>query len=184
MQIKTQSACYFDEFMGLKCAPDILKLKWFPNAKEITESFGAYAAVREHLPHLKLSDPSITCYVIGDGKYPRTGATFALRSKWQVVSVDPQAAIIGSNHPIQRLKVYKGFIQDFSFKETEPTVIVHVHSHAKIEQSLKAILAPERSIISIPCCVEQKISDKDPDIEYDDLGILSGKHQVKIWKNL
>lgn len=40
---------YLDEFVRFSRSPELLSLKLFPNAKEITESFGAYAAVREHL---------------------------------------------------------------------------------------------------------------------------------------
>lgn len=39
---------YLDEFVRCRCAPDLLARKLFPNAKEVTESFAAYAAVRKH----------------------------------------------------------------------------------------------------------------------------------------
>lgn len=33
---------YLDEFVRFSRSPELLSLKLFPNAKEITESFGAY----------------------------------------------------------------------------------------------------------------------------------------------
>ena len=40
---------YFGMFMGLKCAPQILASRVYPNPKELTESFACYNAVFQHL---------------------------------------------------------------------------------------------------------------------------------------
>lgn len=40
---------YADELLALGCGPLLLSLRLFPNAKELTESFGALAAARTHL---------------------------------------------------------------------------------------------------------------------------------------
>ncbi|HUS51341.1 MAG TPA: hypothetical protein VMZ91_14325, partial [Candidatus Paceibacterota bacterium] len=49
LQIKKPSLRYLNEFTRLKCGSDLLRSKVFPNAKEITESMGAYNALRTHL---------------------------------------------------------------------------------------------------------------------------------------
>src|SRR5579872_7431860 len=48
---------YLNEFTKLKCAPDLLAWGLFPNAKEITESLGAYNAIRKHI-RWDLGDPT------------------------------------------------------------------------------------------------------------------------------
>src|SRR6185295_14541542 len=40
---------HINEFFRLDCAPDLLRLRLFPNSKEITESMAAYHAVRWQL---------------------------------------------------------------------------------------------------------------------------------------
>ena len=45
---------YTDELLGLKSAPQILELRLFPSAKELTESFACFNAVRQF--HLMATD--------------------------------------------------------------------------------------------------------------------------------
>jgi hypothetical protein len=45
---KTPALQYINEFVALVCAPDLLEANLFRNAAEITESFGAWAALRKH----------------------------------------------------------------------------------------------------------------------------------------
>lgn len=51
---------------------------FFPNAKEVTESFGAFHAVNEHLSHLSRDDINVAVICVGDGHSPRTGMLFAV----------------------------------------------------------------------------------------------------------
>lgn len=89
-EIKATDLRYLNEFTKIAAAPDMLLQKLFPNAKEITESFGAYHAVRKHLTgFIPLNAPDVHAWFIGDGSTPRTAATFAFRSAWQCHSLDP-----------------------------------------------------------------------------------------------
>ncbi|CAF3853397.1 unnamed protein product [Adineta steineri] len=94
---------YLDQFLQLICAPDLITMGLFPNAKEITESFAVWTALRRYiLPKLSLSSSSstTTCttdnrqnaiIVVGDGMTPRTAALCAYLTKgqWQCYSIDP-----------------------------------------------------------------------------------------------
>lgn len=80
---------YIEEFIKLnKSASDLLLLNVFPNAKEITESYAAFNAIRSKLK-FDLSDPNVAAVCVGDGYSPRTAALLAFRTNFQCISVDP-----------------------------------------------------------------------------------------------
>ena len=175
-----QMVKYLAEFVGLSCAPDMLALRVFPNGKEISESFAAYDAARYRLQQFRLSDPRVTVVCVGDGRSPRTGATFALRSAWNVYSVDPM--LKGGTRrweAIRRLTIVPERIEAFSI-EAERVILVAVHSHANLANSVAAIRAREIAVIAIPCCVRMHLKH-EPDLQYEDKGIISPCRTVKIW---
>ena len=76
------SSRYTSELLSLACGPRLLELGLYPDAKELTESFAAFSAVREHLKeHFVPHDPTVTVLCVGDGVAPRTAALFAFRTK-------------------------------------------------------------------------------------------------------
>jgi len=179
---------YLNEFSQTKCAADLLALKLFPNVKEISESFGAYNAVRRHLwktfqPH------NADCHMVavGDGVSPRTAATFAFRTAWQCHSVDPKLRGGKWYNPIRRNKLQRVTLWTMpvekmvSWKPVEHLVIVAVHSHADLREAVRALPAKHVGVVAIECCVPQEL-DRAPDIQYEDFGILSPKRTVKVWK--
>ena len=168
-------ARYIDEFLRLKCAPELIK--YFPNGKEITESFGAYNAIREY-KLAAFNDDSMTIVCVGDGTSPRTGAVCAYRSKWNVISIDPNFR--KDTYFVDRLTSYKAKMEQLSFY-FDKVIILAVHSHAPLIEVLKRIQSPQRSLVAIPCCVPYEFPG---DIQYEDKSIWSPKNQVKIWKNI
>ena len=191
VRVKVPSTTYGDELLRLKCLPDLLAYeKLFPNFKEITESFAAFRAIEKFLRYnYPLNDKNITAVVVGDGSTPRTGVTLAFRTKWRVISIDPNLRDIDKYKGVQRLSCYQGKVEDppkdISFEGDNPVVLVHVHSHATIEQSLACIKTSSKlAVIAMPCCVPQLIPGKDPDFEYEDWGIWSPKRTMKIWRNV
>jgi len=180
---------YLNEFVRCECAPDLLAHKLFPNAKEITETFAAYNAVRTHLKEYALDDPTITVYVVGDGHTPRTAATFALRSAWWAVSVDPKltAKSLDLQTKIKRLDCINlpaEEVQHWCFPHPGKVVVVAVHSHAKLESFLCNIRNEHIAVVAIPCCVPQVIVGQEPDIIYRDEAIWSPHNEVKIWRDI
>lgn len=173
---------YISELLQLRCGPDLLALDVFPNAKEITESFGAFNAVRNHLKDWDLADPGIACLAVADGKSPRTGATFAFRSRWECRSVDPimDKSWLAEGR-IERLRCEALRIEDYMVV-ADRVLVVAVHSHARLRETLRSIVADRVAVVAIPCCVELTLP-APPDVEYQDYGILSPERTVKVWKN-
>ncbi len=169
---KQRSTRYLDDFVKLKCAPDLLALGVFPNSKEITESFAAFEAAKRF--GLNWGDPALRVCVIGDGSTPRTGATFAFRTRWGVVSIDPKARSKAWN--VARLGVIQARFETIEdLRKFDLYVLVHSHSSL-------ADIPKGQNVISIPCCVKHDEYDgRPPDIEYDDWAIWSPERTVKIW---
>ena len=181
LSIKKPSMRYLDEFVKLKCAPDLLASGVFPNAKEITESLTCYNAARQHLrKDFPLNDKDVTCVVVGDGNTPRTGAIFAMRTAWQVISIDPRLKL-DKGYNIKRLMMFPHKIEEYiTYGVATPIVIVACHSHANWEQMLKPFKRVTKlAIIALPCCVP---TGDNPDVEYADWGCWSPCRTVKVWR--
>lgn len=187
---------YINEFLRLKCAPELIEWKLFPNAKEITESIGCYNAVLHYIVEkeselnvpIKLNDPTINLVSVGDGSTPRTAALFAMRTEWNCISVDPQLKPTASNpkdysmiHGLTLLRCHIEDCTDLHF--TSPCIIVCVHSHAPLDAILNKISAPILHLVTIPCCIPHNLYNR-PYIGYRDRGIRSEKNEVKIWLNV
>ena len=86
-------ARYVNEMLRLGCAPELLRLRLFPDAKELTETFAVHEAVRSRLGGAyPLTDDTVTLVAVGDGNTPRTAALFAFLTRWHCVSIDPEMA--------------------------------------------------------------------------------------------
>ena len=88
---------YVTELLKLACGPELVRLRLFPDAKELTESFAANNAARSFLyprgavgGRVDPADAAVTCVAIGDGNTPRTAALFAFLTRWHCVAVDPE----------------------------------------------------------------------------------------------
>jgi hypothetical protein len=177
-------AKYLNDLLDSKCGADMLGWKLFPNAKEVAESFGCYYAVGQHLQQwgLDWKNANTTVVVVGDGSTPRTGAVFALRSKWSAISIDPEMK--DKSWPVDRLTTIKKRIQDYHIKIDGTAIIVHCHSHARLDESLKSIQADRRIIVAMPCCVPQFVEGKPHHIEYRDKYIPGPHNLIKIWNEV
>lgn len=177
-----KSLHYIGEMFSLRCAPDLLALGLFPDAKELTESFAAYHAVRNHLPRFSLRDPEVTLVSVGDGSTPRTAGTFAFRSSWRCISVDPLLRV-NDPWPIQRLELHPKRIEEIRIRAPR-VVVVAVHSHARLDAALRSIEAEDLAVVAIPCCVPQILGAQDHDHNYVDHGILSPQRNIYIWSRI
>lgn len=169
---------YLDEFLSIHCGSDLMTRKLFPNSKEITESFGAFNAVRKFLHSYSL-DEGVTLLAVGDGHSPRTGATFAMRTGWNCYSVDPDAKE-GVDWNVERLTVLRAKIEDVKIPGKR-VVIVAVHSHATLRASIDACTeAEDIAVVAIPCCVRLELPEP-PDHEAPDFAISSPERTIKVW---
>lgn len=187
LSLKKVSFRYLDQFVKLKCGPDLLQWGVFPNAKEITEAMGTWTAVRKYRKKW-LGDGSVCCYVIGDGKTPRLGALVTCLSRWQVYSIDPNMRDKYLDFTkVKRLTCIKSKAEDvfkrFTKKKKGRAVILACHSHAKLDPIWKSCIEnyDEVLAVAIPCCVPQEIENYSPLTVYDDWGINSPCRQVKVW---
>jgi hypothetical protein len=177
---------YMNDFIKLnKSGSDMLHLGLFPDAKEITESYGVLNAVQTKLKQYDLNDPEVTLVSVGDGTTPRTAALFAFRTKWQCISIDPilkQDKMRYWEENIQRLKCIPNKVEDVSINE-DKVIIVAVHSHANLRSILDHVKGKVRSLVAIPCCVPY-IHESIKPIAYTDSGIWSPRNNVKIWRTI
>ena len=191
VQVPKMSTRYLDWAWRLKCLPDLHQLGVFPNVKEITESMAGYRAVSQGL-QLSPGDKDTLLLCVGDGKYPRTGVLCAHMSRWTCISIDPAMKKIESKinsivHNVERLNCYPRRIENLGKIKANPDkrfVILHVHSHAKLSNSLLALKLHENQrvdIVSMPCCEPDDLGIA-PDITYCDHGILSPQRTVNIYK--
>jgi hypothetical protein len=154
----------------------------FPNPKEITESFGAFQAVQRH-SGFDQGDPDVLLVCVGDGRSPRTAATFAAQSRWRCHSVDPLAT--GGDRKFNRalgnLRTHKLRIEQMPVMHAECAVIVAVHSHARLPEAVAKVQANRLCIVAMPCCVPQSL-DVEPDIRYRDSAVWSPCNEVLVWK--
>lgn len=170
---KLRSSFYVNWFFSLRCAPDLMP--FFPNAKEMTESFGAFAAAEKYVPMAR-DKGVVVC--VGDGHTPRTAATFAFRTGWDCHSVDP--VLRPKEWKAKRLVTHPLRIQEIDLAFDCPTLICLVHAHVALPICLDHIHAPERHVVAIPCCVNQVLPEL-PDYHYIDDHIWSPKNETKVW---
>lgn len=171
---------YINELMGCACFSDLLSLKIFPNGKEITESCSAYSFFRNNQDTLfRLDDPTVSVIVVGDGCTPRTASLFAFRSSWMCHSIDPNLKWKNQNR-VQRLEIHQNKVEDFDVGYFQNLILLHIHSHATLEESIDKFRANKRVVLSMPCCVKQT-RERPPDYEFIDEGIWSPHNKNLIW---
>lgn len=179
---------YFDQFLSLRCAVDLITLGLFPNSKEITESLAAVHAAFLH-SRLDTEDPKVHVVCVGDGGTPRTAAAFAFRTAWHCYSVDPlmnRDRIEYWNRSVRRLRCYAARIERAPFEfQSDPVLIVAVHAHVELAKALDEIRAKGGNVVAavaIPCCgYVHDAPGLDLQAQYDDWGIWSDRRTVRAW---
>ena len=182
---------YLDRFLSLRCAPDLLTLKIFPDAKELTESFSILEALTRFFPLLRAASatagPEPSFLVVGDGSTPRTAALLAfMYPQSSVYSVDPQLALPSGSSPpgaephpnVSNLTLYRGGIEEVVVNDSR-VVLVLVHAHVALDACLKSLpkAASVDGIITLPCCnwaeKQAAFQGRKPDREGLDWGCWS-----------
>ena len=201
---------YLDRFVAFRCAPALLRLGVFPNAKEITESMAVLWAVDTHLGAkpcgLRFNYRRVTCVVVGDGAAPRTACLACFRTKWgRVVAVDPalRCAPEGDTEryaAVSRLELHAARIQDVRVDVDpahEHVVVVLPHAHVIPNQALASLAfraggAGGRrrctlSVIQMPCCNfewHDRVCGLAPDAEYCDVAVASRRRRMRVWRDV
>mmetsp|Transcript_67429 Transcript_67429/g.159025 ORF Transcript_67429/g.159025 Transcript_67429/m.159025 type:complete len:248 (-) Transcript_67429:41-784(-) len=194
----------------MKCFEDIVRLHLFPDAKDISESYAAIAAVIAH-GGVKVSTQNVSFISIGDGATPRTAGLAAFITRWRCVAVDPGSredwagtGILDNPHGVHRLRVEKATFEDFMAAdrlqaaigaETKLVVVTCVHSHHRFRgpaalTRVREVIATTSPLarlllVSLPCCASfthRKDIGREPDISYEDQAVFSACRTVDIWE--
>jgi hypothetical protein len=175
--IKLPQLCYLDQFIKLKCAPNLLGL--FPNVKEISESMTAFAAVRRYLGYKSFGRDDIVLLDIACGHTPRTASLFAHMTRWNCIAIDP----VLNNKEIKsgRLTLFADKFEKFKLHNNECVVALATHAHINLNLIMRNVTAKRIVIVAMPCCKKLELKFHDPVEEYEDLGCLSPKRVVKIY---
>lgn len=201
---------YVDKLFSLNCFPEIVAMKVFTSAKDVSESMAAIQAAGQYglLPNNnKKKGSRVKCLCIGDGCTPRTAVLGCYLKKWECVSIDP--ALQEDWHGIEPKGVrgligFKGTLEEFmkSQKQEEREggdakqaeydhlLLLCVHSHARLhnDESIDKIMARwgnvSTTLVSLPCCPtfrSQKDVGRPPDHVYEDDCVFSQCRKVEIW---
>ena len=186
---------YTDELLTLRCAPALLQLQLFPNAKELTESFACFNAARAHLAEaFRPDDPSVLLLAIGDGLTPRTAALFAFRTSWRCVAVDPLMRAPESwGERIERLTAHRATVA--AAAEAEPgggfvaprVLLVLPHAHVGLAGCLRLVRwQVALGAVVLPCCdwygTISTAGCGAPMHEAEDPAIVSPHRLVRVWQ--
>ncbi|EQC25575.1 hypothetical protein SDRG_16545 [Saprolegnia diclina VS20] len=183
---------YMNEFVGkLQCAPNLLQMGIFPDAKEVTESMGLFNATRRFLDIDEGNPAEDGIVVVGDGSTPRTAVMFAYRTKgWTCYSVDPEMRLSTPDAPvpwegIQQVVPIRAKIEDIRIKLRRAIVLL-VHAHVTLDQALSSIEAESIvGVVTLPCCnwygQQEVLFQRPPDIVFDDFSILSDHRELRLW---
>lgn len=189
VSVKRPSLRYLDEFIGLNCAGDLLRLGLFPNAKEITESLACFrAAVKCFGGMTSCGRDDITAVVVGDGVGPRTAILFSLRTRWNAISIDPVLRGEWAGLEPKGIRRLEGIPKAIGNTDKRhfrgDMVVVFPHSHAPTEQALdRFTCSGTRHVVWLPCCVTPNVPGRPaPDALYDDYGIWSPQRTVMVWR--
>jgi hypothetical protein len=189
LDLPALSPRYMDELIRSSCFVDLLQSGWYPDTKEFTESCAAFRASTKL--GLDWSNPDVCVIAVGDGKWPRTAAMFAYRTRWTTIAIDPRCAFNGPVPNVQRCfgltKTLGEELAPWEAVSRQPFsdyVYACVHSHAAVAELIASMaICPGRAhVISNRCCVDDTLPQR-PTHEYMDWGIWSPERRVRIWRN-
>lgn len=192
IKVTKPSLRYIDFFLKLNCATELVSTGFYPNGKEISETQGAFEAVRHKLK-LDYKDSSVAVVVVGDGYNPRTGYYIACMTKWTIFSVDP-AMQRDKNDILEKIKkrenifIYPQTIEKctLNVENFNTVVLLFVHSHASLKASIQALIISEKTslhAVSMPCCFDDDLGIPH-DLKYDDPFVISVHRSLFIYKNI
>lgn len=174
-----------EQFLLLRAAPDLLATRWWGRnpCKEITESMAALVAVRGMLGVEAYGDRQGLAVVIGDGTDPRTGALFAMVTRWEVISIDP--SLRADTSKVERLTGVTCKVEDYVPTERQKhrrVVFVLVHSHGVLTKAVIDKFEPSSfCVFSMPCCTNDVDFGEPCDSEFDEDHCISDKRHVRLW---
>ncbi|RDB36447.1 hypothetical protein [Spirobacillus cienkowskii] len=192
IRVTKPSLKYIDFFLKLKCSAELVATGFYPNGKEISETQGAFEAIRHKLK-LNYLDNSVAIVVVGDGYNPRTGYYIACMTNWQIFSVDPAMTrdykdIVEKIKKRNNIKIFPQPIEEceFDISQFKTVVLLFVHSHASLKASVNSLKNSESVAIhavSMPCCFDDDLGIPY-NLKFDDPFVVSVHRTLFIYKNI
>lgn len=202
---------YLQKFFNSNAAADLLPI--FGNYKDVKirdkEIMESMAMLEAATTYAKLDrKANIQCYVVGDGKYPRTSSILAFYTSWNVVGIDPIYNMewiqnwrnfkLIEGRAIKRLSFLNSTIESANIKKevADGYLIILPHSHASMTSTMTKFAESYGSdtsttIINMPCCVQfspklsdKKVIDNHGYLYYIDLDVSSAKNAIHIWNHI
>lgn len=158
----------------------IVAMNYHVDVKEWSEVGGVYEISRRILKHF---DPELIMDV-GCGKRPTLATLMALNYKCDVVAVDPQLDDQYSSK-INRLVKVRTTLLEYakSVLVKRRLLLLANHSHApKYEIMLMLSKSPSWVYVTVPCCVDNKLSN-EISIHFKDIHMHSDKNEVFVFSN-
>ena len=192
---------YLNEFLRRRCSVDLLRLNLFPDAKEVSESFGMWEAVFRHVKinEMKSLDGD-AIIVVGDGMTPRTGVVckFMSQGPWTCYSIDPIMRLDEGNQSddpddpsysfgnVEGVRILRGMIENYRIR-CGKAIIVMMHCHVTLSKVLESIDAESiEGVVCCPCCnwseSQRVFRGREADVIYEDTNIFTKKNEVRVWK--
>ena len=194
---------YVDRLISMDCFADMVRLKVFSSAKDMSESMAALQAVKQQQQQIRHDFKSTICLCVGDGSTPRTAVLACYLQQWEsVVSIDPALKdewAGAAPRGVMGLTGFQGTLQDYmatfllldNTKHYNHLVILLVHSHARfigpcnIDLVRAKFGTPPTTLVSLPCCTRFRHTQdlqSQPTIQYDDDCVFSACRTVQIWE--
>jgi hypothetical protein len=192
--VKIPNPRYIDSVIRLNCFDvyyNVIKKCRYP-ARDISKSYGCFQATFDFVKYKYSNCKSITCYVLGDGKVPKTGSLNALMTKWNIISIDPIAISKKESNAnnINRLSIHSIKAEDYDYKEiSDLYIIISPHGHAPLDIVFNKFKQQHDIynlvIVTLDCCFGNNL-DKEKNVtlykKYDDFKIFSPKREIKIFE--
>lgn len=179
VEFKKPSNRYLDQFIRDRSSVDLMRLKIYPDVKEVSEAYGMLYAAKRYLSSGKTW--KIIC--VGDGSTPRCGALFAYHTRYEVYSVDPALPIdcLERYYEIKRLYPVPYQIEDCQYSG-ENGLIISCHSHAKLSTVIKSCKFKNTVLISMPCCVPDDLPSSLLNSYNEDWGVHSPQRRINTYE--
>jgi hypothetical protein len=141
-----------------------------------------------------IQDFPVTCYCLGDGKYPVGAASLALTmpASWEFVSIDPllNGEDVETSTIHRRITIFSGRSQDYNIANNNAygdgegarlSIVIACHSHAPLEEFWNRLPLP-RLCIAMPCCAQfSDLPKETPILSYDCFEVYSPKRRINVF---
>ena len=150
---------YLDKVFSMRCFEDLVRMRVFPDAKDISESYGfLQAAIRRGMSGNRAKGSNrhrvkperrrgVLVISIGDGSTARTATLAAFLTSWTCVSVDPMLRPEWTGRHPHGVKRLHGFSAPFEQWMSDSDTLAALRAEVEADAELEEPSAREASLI-------------------------------------